>query len=398
MMDKENLLVGEEILSKKILIISDCLHAYVNGKLGSRNHVFVKQMNALISQFETCNLCAPLDKNEENIISTYRAPKTDLNYIALPIVGGNSLYAKLRLIGVIPLWFLRTLRVIVQSDIVYQRFPNNVNLFTVFIVLLLRKKRFATYTGTWDDYPGEPYTYRLQKLILRLFYNANVFIYWPDQSKVPGQNLINSYSPSLYKRDLLTHIELNTLLRDKLSSDYIQLATVGSLSKNKNQIFSIKILHLLLSRNIEARLAIIGSGSEYNELFKTACILGVEGYVDFKGSLPIEHVLDALSKTDFLIQSPFIEGFGKVPIEALSRGVIPILSNTPFADKFTCSSKYGYVFDLNAEESLERVFDFITSTNGNIGWRKEFLDYCHEVSRKYTIERWIEEFQLEHLA
>lgn len=59
------------------------------------------------------------------------------------------------------------------------------------------------------------------------------------------------------------HSDLRTSIREEHSaSDKLVLGQVGSFDSNKNQLFSVDLLHALRSTNPNAVLWLIGSGSE----------------------------------------------------------------------------------------------------------------------------------------
>ena len=389
-----------KILKKpsSLTIISDCVHNYgKSGKIGSFNHILIKQLDALMKQFEKVYLCAPLGINTgDSRIRTYEYDNENLEYVALPNVGGNSLMDKLILLKAMPIWFIRCIRPLLRGHVVYQRFPNNVNLFMVLFVIILRKRRFATYTGTWENYENEPLTYRLQKTILKKLYSAPYHVYIQANKGLNlSKNRVASFSPSLFKSEVPSLSSLLLLNKIKSKRTKISIATVGSLSKNKNQQFSIKVARCLIDNNIDLEMKILGDGAELYELQKLVKDLGLESKVTFMGRVSSDEVLKTLMGSDYVLQPVFNEGFGKVPLEALSMGAIPILSNGPFSTFFTESGAIGFTFDLIDPKGETKIVDFIKKTKDDIDWKKNFCSKANFIAKNLTIDSWLDSLDID---
>ena len=73
-------------------IISDCVHIRKkDGMVGSQVHVFVNQMDHLSAHFDKVYMCAPVIKREEldSKISIYT--NKHIEFLPIPLAGGNSI-------------------------------------------------------------------------------------------------------------------------------------------------------------------------------------------------------------------------------------------------------------------------------------------------------------------
>lgn len=80
---------------------------------------------------------------------------------------------------------------------------------------------------------------------------------------------------------------------------------------------------------VELRLEVIGEGPDRQELIRLLNEAGVSGQVDIVGALDHPDSLARLRKADALILPSFFEGLPFVVLEALSLGVVPIISCLP---------------------------------------------------------------------
>src|SRR6185503_5286133 len=139
---------------KRLAIISDCIHMRnENGDVLTENHIFCRQIQALASYFESTIICCPFDKlGPQSVTSTYTL--NSIEFVELPNVGGKTLRHKLDIIKTIPAWLKAFKHAHPKADVVYLRMPNNLSIPGFFYFYLRRAKKFATYTGNWDNYSG----------------------------------------------------------------------------------------------------------------------------------------------------------------------------------------------------------------------------------------------------
>ena len=152
---------------KKLAIITDCVHVQMpDEKVGTDNPIFLKQMEALASGFAETWICCPfIESSNVKQASCYTNPA--IHFIPVPNAGGNTLKSKIGIVKTLPHWYKAFKKINAWADVVYQRFPNNINIPGFLYFYFKQKKVFATYTGNWFNYKGEPITYRLQKTMLK---------------------------------------------------------------------------------------------------------------------------------------------------------------------------------------------------------------------------------------
>jgi hypothetical protein len=121
-------------------IITDCVHYITSeGNIGTENHILLRQLEALSTYFKTTTICCPVVKSDKTkVLSFY---KQKVNFLQIPQAGGDRVSDKLELIRTIPVWLKSFKKLDRIADIIYQRFPNNLNIPGA-LYYFLKKKKF----------------------------------------------------------------------------------------------------------------------------------------------------------------------------------------------------------------------------------------------------------------
>jgi len=130
----------------------------------------------------------------------------------------------------------------------------------------------------------------------------------------------------------------------------LKILAVGRLEKQKNYKKIIKFVG-----NSKFELDIFGVGSMEKELKEYAESKGLNN-INFLGSLNHNYLLDVYKKYKFYILLSDFEGNPKTLIEAMSRGCIPIVSNTKHLTEIIEDGFNGIVVSDTSEVSIERFF------------------------------------------
>ncbi|HEX8334601.1 MAG TPA: glycosyltransferase [Segetibacter sp.] len=372
----------------KLGIISDCTHyKSIDGKVGTENHILLRQFQALSTYFSETLVCCPFSKvNDRSVISYYT--DENIKFIALPVVGGDRLSDKLNLFKTLPIWFKNYQKVNASSDIVYQRFPNNINIPGFFYFYFKKKKVFGTYTGTWQNYTGEPKTFRFQKWLLQKYFRGPVWVY--SDSEFSNKRILEGFSPSYSKSEWEEETRQVEARIERIKNDGLnafKLITVGTLIDYKNQLTILKACVILKKHNFPFYLTVVGDGPMYaelkafiaeNNLGENVTLAGKKNHVELR-RLYREH--------DFVVQAPLSEGFGKVPIEGLFHGVVPVINNISLAKHITGNGERGFLFDAKDAQNLA---DTIKNINKKITELPAVITKGREFAKSQTLEAWAE--------
>jgi glycosyltransferase involved in cell wall biosynthesis len=370
-------------------ITTDCIHyKHADGRVGTENHILLRQFEQLGGHFpKTTIACAFGILDDSKVISWY---SKDFNFIELPVVGGMRLVDKVKIFTTIPKWINGFRKINKQSDIVYQRFPNNLNIPGFFYFYFKKKKVFATFTGTWPDYPGEPLTYRFQKWFLRKLFRGPVWVYISQKGKEP--RIIPGFSPSYSQQEWE---EESHQVKNRIKSIYsnglplLRLITVGTLIYYKNQLAIIKACAVLKTKGIPFTLKIVGNGPMFQELENYIKEQNLENEIEMVGKKNYQDLRVLYRQSDFVVQAPLKEGFGKVPIEGFFHGAIPILNNLSMAGYMTGNSERGFLFENGDGLKLaERLIEI----KSKISLLPAMIEKGRAFAKIQTLESWANEY------
>ncbi|MEQ8268829.1 MAG: glycosyltransferase [Parvibaculum sp.] len=100
-----------------------------------------------------------------------------------------------------------------------------------------------------------------------------------------------------------------------------------------------------------ARLVLVGEGPKQRELKALATDLGVASRVDFTGRL--DDVAPALRAADFYLSTSFSEGMSNSLLEAMSYGVVPIVSRVSGVEDMVTEGGSGFLFEAGDIEGFK---------------------------------------------
>jgi len=371
---------------KRLGITTDCVHFFdANGNVGTENHIFRRQMEALASCFEQTIICCPFKTCEANtMITTYNS--SNIKFVSVPNVGGNSVKEKLRIIKTIPAWLKAFKNVARESDIVYQRFPNNLNIPGFFYFWCKKFKVFATYTGTWANYKGEPFTYRFQKWLLKSFFRGPVAAYVKEDSA--SGKIFKTFSPSYTLHEWEEETKQVERRIEKIKTEGIKIPvfiTVGALVAQKNQQYILDAFRQLFQEGFSFKLYVVGDGILKEKYINFVKQNGLENVVHICGKKTTTELRALYRESDFVIQATLVEGFGKVPIEGFFHGVVPILNNITLASEMTGAETRGFLFDAKNEQSL---MDIIKKISQDKRYLISMIENGRTYARQQTLESW----------
>jgi glycosyltransferase involved in cell wall biosynthesis len=144
------------------------------------------------------------------------------------------------------------------------------------------------------------------------------------------------------------------------------IVAIGRMERQKNHGLAIRAFAELRKRR-EARLLILGEGSERAELAALVRQLGLEDAVTMPGF--VSDVAETLSRASLLLIASRYEGYPAVLVEALASDVPVVSTNcSPSQKALIATALHGEVVDMPDPRMLaaamERVLDGPFATNG----------------------------------
>jgi glycosyltransferase involved in cell wall biosynthesis len=147
-----------------------------------------------------------------------------------------------------------------------------------------------------------------------------------------------------------------------------RLISIGSLDKNKNQIFLLKLMrHLLDIGHSDIVLDLYGVGPEGPTLKREIARLKLGDHAILHGVS--EKIEEEINQAHLLIHSAWHEPFGLILIEAMACGIPVISFNTGGPAELVSNGKDGFLIE---KDDLEDFANRVLELKNNESQRKQF--------------------------
>ncbi len=365
-------------------------------------------------------------------IDTSHTPRNDEKPIKLTEISSfdiTSFKNGLSAIFVIPKVIWKIYKAMKWADHIHLRCPGNIGLLGCFVQILFpNKPKTIKYAGNWNPKSKQPLSYRIQKWILNNIFltkNGKVLVYgeWANQSKNIVPFFTASYSEKeIEQEEKITsshtprndeterHSEqseaisskeqiasLQTLRNDKkerhpelVSGSHpnaLNFIFVGTLSKGKQPLLSVQVVHELKKREFKVQLNIYGDGVERANIEIYILENKLQQEVILHGNISKENIKEAYKKSHFLLFFSKSEGWPKVVAEAMFWGCLPISSNVSCIPFMLGNGRRGTVINSDIKTIIAVIEDYLKDDKKYRKQVKEAMKW----SRQYTLERFEKE-------
>ncbi len=271
------------------------------------------------------------------------------------------------------------------ADHIHLRCPGNIGLLGCLVQIFFpNKPKTIKYAGNWDSKSKQPLSYKLQQWILKntfLTRNAQVLVYgnWNDKSK----NIRPFFTASYFDKE-------KEPIEDKKLHSQINFLFVGTLSKGKQPLISVQVVHELYKKGHAVKLDMYGEGSERKELEGYILINNLQKVVILHGNRPKNIIKEAYKKAHFLVFISKSEGWPKVVAEAMFWKCLPISTAVSCVPDMLACGERGSLVTTNLNEIVKEIESYLTTKElYEIKVQKAF-----NWSRKYTLDKFEEEIAL----
>lgn len=184
-------------------------------------------------------------------------------------------------------------------------------------------------------------------------------------------------------------------VRPILTNDLVNIAVIGHLNQNKNQIELIETLHNLISKRVtNFHLYIIGDGELRSELEEYVKNHNMDSYVSFYGRRSdLYAILDTI---DVVVSCSKSEAFGRTLIEAMLHGclVISSVSENNASDEIIESGVNGLLYPLGDMRKLEYLLESILYNPQNQTYTAYAKKGQNSAFSRFTMNKTVENIQL----
>lgn len=328
----------------KFVIITHAIHKIKNKDIFAYEP-YVREMNLWLKYIDETLIVAPESNDEQSLIDAkYSSKKIRIKKIpSINILNLKSIVLSLILT---PLILYKITRAILWADHIHLRCPGNIGLLGCFVQIFFPSKaKTVKYAGNWDPNSKQPLSYRIQKWIISnsiLTKNCKVLVYgnWKNQTK----NVIPFFTATYSRKEIIE-------IPKKNLNNNILFLYVGTFSKGKQPLKSVKTIEILVSKGYNAILNMYGDGEEFNNIKKYIEKNNLSNNIFLFGNSPKEVVKKAFQKSHFLLFISKSEGWPKVVAEAMFWRCLPISSKVSCVADMLGYGERGSVVNYTISES-----------------------------------------------
>jgi len=366
----------------KFLIVTHAFHSFFDGKYFSYGP-YIREMRLWEKNVDELIVVAPLGFHQPSAIDLAYL-HGNVKFISIPefnILGFKNL---IRSLFILPFILFKIGYGMFLCDHIHLRCPGNVGLLACFVQILFPfKKKTAKYAGNWDGNSIQPWSYNIQKAILRsefLTKRMSVLVYghWPDKTK----NIVPFFTASYFDSDKISVVK--PTLEDK-----IRLIFVGGLFPNKNPMIALEVCNLLKLNKRDVELVFCGDGPELSNLSHLTDSLKLNDQIVFLGNVSAESVKQEFIKSHFLIFVSDSEGWPKVVAEAMWWGCIPITTPVSCVPQMLGEGERGFLVDKDSRKIFNVIEDSLKDLDALSRMRINGMDWA----RNFTLEKFEKEIK-----
>ncbi|MCV2484031.1 glycosyltransferase [Flavobacterium sp. SH_e] len=314
---------------------------------------YIGEMNIWLKYVNKVTIVAPLKNgNILPIDLSYQCDNIDFKNV--PDFSFTSLKSRIISIFKLPIIFWNIYMAMKKADHIHLRCPGNMGLVACFVQILFPKKiKTAKYAGNWDPNSQQPWTYRLQKYLLKntfLTKNMTVLIYgdWKNQSKNIKSFFTATYSDS--EKEIIDKSNTNL---------FFKFLFVGSLVDGKRPLYAIKLIEGLIKKGYNVTLDLYGDGVKRNSLENYIQTNNLEKYIFLKGNQNRETLKKAYKENHFVVLPSKSEGWPKAIAEGMFWGCVPIATKVSCVASMLDFGNRGIMLEMNLEKDLNEISQII---------------------------------------
>ena len=297
----------------------------------------------------------------------------------MPSVSKRGVINKVSVLFNYPVFAFHILRHFFSASHVHTRGPSHPAIIGILLSYLNTKKVFwHKFAGNWS-HPNPPFTYRLQRKLLKSVNCRNVYATvngdW-DRSKhiVPFEN------PCLTNDDRAMGAEV------ALKKSFIppfSFCFAGRVEAEKGIFRLIKAIEHYPDPALIEKIEIVGDGVGMAELKKLAAKLPFP--VTIHGSLTRKALFEIFMRNHFFVLPSDSEGFPKVIAEAANFGCIPIVSDVSCIGQYV-NGNNGYLWNASGG-SFESFFASIDFKDSRA--LKSMSDQAYILAGSFTYDQFV---------
>lgn len=356
----------------RLAVVSHVPHYRLDGRLWAYGP-YVAEMEEWARLFDEVVIVAPEGRGP--VRGDQRAfGASNVKLAAVREAGGRGWRAKLGLVTAAAEWAAAAWREMGRADVVQVRCPGNVGLVGAALAPLRGRPMIAKYAGQWGSYPGEAWSYKAQRWLLRRMWRRGLVLVYAAESR--ERHLRPFFNSALTAE----HLERARTAAER-EREGGRVLFVGRLTAAKGAETAIRACAALGGRGRQVRLEVAGEGPERARLEALAAELGVEAR--FHGGVGFEAVLGLYEQADVLVLPSRTEGWPKVLAEAMAFGV-PCVATRGGLNGWMLGEGRGLTVEFGDAEALAGALERLLGEP--VEQKRERRRRCAEFGQRYTLE------------
>lgn len=299
--------------------------------------------------------------------------------VVLPCVSRRGWLNVLYVVLAYPVILYEVLKHLKHATHVHTRGPSHPAFVAILLSLFDNKRIYAhKYAGEWTM-NNIPFTYRLQRGILRRIHKPNIRITISGKNSTNSANVYDLQNPCIYEAELQG---MNEIGKSKDFSNGLQLLFVGNLMPSKG---IISLMQALAHDNLNNRytgIYIVGGGKLMDEVKELAAHIN-KIQVTITGDISREELNQLYAKAHVLILPSNSESFPKVVAEAAAYGCIPVTTSLSAITKQITDGTNGFLMHKTNSADILQILNRVAD-NANL---KMISTEAIAMSSLYTYER-----------
>ena len=280
------------------------------------------------------------------------------------------------------IYFFKALKIGKKADVIFAQDPVSVGLPAVLAAKILRKKFILKVVGDYaweqfqargekfitpENFQDKKFDFKTEtrrkiqkyvaknayKIIVPSSYLKNIVLKWGiDEEKI--KVIYNAFEAPALSAGRPVLKETKEELRKKLNLSGTVLISAGRLVPWKGFDKLIEIMPEIIKEIPDAKLYIIGSGPEEENLKSKISNLKIKENVFLIGQVFHDKALEYLKAGDIFILNTGYEGFSHFLLEAMAMEILIITTNVGGNPELIENGKNGILAEYNNEEELRK--------------------------------------------
>lgn len=341
---------------------------------------YVREMNIWLKYVHQVTIVAPMDKKKiDNIHLNYQHKNLIFNEVAN--FNTTSIFNLIKTLFKLPSIVWTIFWAMKKADHIHLRCPGNMGLLGCFVQILFpNTPKTAKYAGNWDPNSKQPFSYKLQKLLLNstfLTKNMQVLVYgeWEGISK----NIKPFFTATYSNNEIVPIVSRST-------SNQIHCMFVGTLSEGKQPLYALQIIEKLKRNNLDVHLSIFGEGILKEKILEYIADNDLKNQVTLWGNQTKEMIKKYYKNCHFLILPSKSEGWPKVVAEAMFFGCVPLTTDVSCVKYMIGNGLRGELLSMNLNEDVTKIrhlikseSDYLRKSEAASIWSQQFTtDYFED--------------------